>query len=147
MADPLDLTGEIAEAIEGAALRGKTVVLGYVDADGYATMSLRGSTQVHSPTQLAVWSRTAKGGLVDAIEREPKVSFLYFGGSKGPGAKSLSIRGIAQVDPSANDDVYGRMLEGEREQDPDRKGVAVVIDVQSVRGFGANGAFEQTAGS
>jgi hypothetical protein len=147
MADTLDLTGEIAEAIEGAALRGKTVVLGHVDDDGYASMSFRGSSQVHGPTQMAVWSRNPKEGLVESIGRRPKVSLLYFGGGKGPGPKFLSIRGIARVDPAANDEVYARMVEGEREQDPDRNGVAVVIDVESVRGFGADGPFEQAAGS
>lgn len=147
MVDTIDLTGEIAEAIEGAALRGKTVVLGYVDDDGYAAMSFRGSAQVHGPTQMAVWSRKADEGLVQTIGERPKVSLLYFGGGKGPGPKFLSIRGTARVDPSAEDEVYARMVEGEREQDPDRNGVAVVIDVESVRGFGADGAFEQAAGS
>ena len=37
------------------------------------------------------------------------------------------------------------MIEGERNQDPDRGGVAVVVDVESVFGFGADGAFEQSA--
>jgi hypothetical protein len=147
MADPLDLTGEIAEAIEGAALRGKTVVLGYVDEEGYAAMSFRGSAQVHRPTQLAVWSRKADEGLVTSIGTRPKVSLLYFGGADSPGPKFLSIRGTAHVDPSANDEVYDRMVQGERDQDPEHKGVAVLIDVQSVRGFGADGAFEQSVGS
>ena len=57
----------------------------------------------------------------------------------------LSIRGRARVDPSADDAVYAGMIEGERGQDPDRKGVAVVIDVESVRGFGADGPFQLSA--
>jgi hypothetical protein len=36
------------------------------------------------------------------------------------------------------------MIEGERDQDPDRVGVAVVIDVQTVQGFAADGGFEQS---
>jgi hypothetical protein len=145
MADELDLSGEISEAIDGAALRGKTAVLGYVGDDGYAALSYRGSLQVHSATQLAFWSRTTEGGVVDAIAANPKVSVLYFGGGDGPGPKFLSFQGLAHVDPGSDDAVYDGMLEGEREQDPDRKGVAVVIDVKSVRGFGAGGGFEQVA--
>jgi hypothetical protein len=145
MADKLDLSGEIASAIDGAALRSKTAVIGYVGDDGYAALSFRGSLQVHSPTQLAFWSRKAEGGAVAGIAANPKVSVLYFGGHDGPGPGYLSIHGLARVDPAANDAVYSGMLEGERGQDPDRGGVAVVIDVQTVLGFGSGGSFEQAA--
>jgi hypothetical protein len=145
MADKLDLSGEIASAVDGAALRGKTAVLGYAGDDGYAAISFRGSLQVHSPTQLAFWSRKAEGGMVAAIAADPKVSVLYYGGPDGPGPMLLSFHGLAHVDPAADDAVYGGMIEGERGQDPDRVGVAVVIDVQTVQGFGADGGFEQSA--
>jgi hypothetical protein len=147
MADKLDLTGEIAEAIDGAALRGKTAVIGYAGDDGYVGLSFRGSLQVHGPTQLAFWSRKAEGGVVAAIADDPKVSVLYYGGAEGPGPLFLTFRGLAHVDPAADDAVYAAMIEGERGQDPDRAGVAVVIDVESVQGFGADGGFEQAAGS
>ena len=145
MADELDLSGEISEAIDGAALRGKTAVLGYVGGDGYAALSYRGSLQVHSATQLAFWSRAKEGGVIEGIAANPKVSVLYFGGGDGPGPKFLSFQGLAHVDPASDDAVYDGMLQGERDQDPDRGGVAVVIDVKSVRGFGAEGGFEQVA--
>jgi hypothetical protein len=146
MADQLDLTGEIAAAIEGAALRGKAVVLGYNGENGYAGISFRGSTQVHGPRQLAVWSRKASGGLVDVIAERPRVSLLYYGGPEGPGPMFLSFHGEAHVDPAANDEVYAKMIEGEQGQDPERNGVAVVIDVTEVSGFGPDGPFTLTAG-
>ncbi|HEX2707071.1 MAG TPA: hypothetical protein VHM66_03570 [Solirubrobacterales bacterium] len=146
MADKLDLTGEIAEAIEGAALRGSALVLGYVGDDGYAAISFRGSTQVHGPQQLAIWSRKADEGLVKVIEERPKVSLLYYGGADGPGPKYLSFQGLAHVEPAANDEVYAKMIGGERGQDPEREGVAVIVDVESVFGFGADGPFQLTAG-
>jgi hypothetical protein len=145
MPDKLDLSGDIASAIDGAALRGKTAVLGYVGDDGYAAISFRGSLQVHGSTQLAFWARKAEGGVVAAVSKDPKVSVLYYGGPDGPGPVFLSFHGTAKVDSGANDDVYGRMIEGERGQDPDRAGVAVVIDVQTVQGFAADGGFEQAA--
>ena len=46
------------------------------------------------------------------------------------------------LDSSANDEVYSRMIEGEQKQDPERNGLAVIIDVESVRGFGPDGPFE-----
>jgi hypothetical protein len=144
MADKLDLSGEISEAVDGAALRGRTAVLGYVGDDGYAAISFRGSLQVHSPTQLAFWSRKAEGGVVAAIAADPKVSVLYYGGPDGPGPMFLSFHGLAHVDADVNEVVYEAMIEGERDLDPDRGGVAVVIDVQTVQGFAAGGGFEQS---
>jgi hypothetical protein len=138
MADRLDLTGTIAAGIDGAAARGHAVVIGYIDDDGYAAVSFRGSTQVHSATQLAFWARKTSDGIVTAIAQRPQVTFLFYE-VDGPGPRYLSIRGRAHVDPSANDAVYDHMIEGEQKQDPDRHGVAVIIDVESVRGF-ADGA-------
>ena len=141
MTDTVDLTGEIAEAIDGAVLRGHALVVGYVDDAGYASMSFRGSTQVYGPQQLAIWARKRNDGLVAAIGERPKVTLLYYD-REGPGAKYLSIYGNAHVDESANDTVYGSMVDPERGQDPERKGVAVIVDVDSVNGFGAHGPLD-----
>ena len=75
------------------------------------------------------------------IAERPKVSLLFYE-ADGPGPRYLSFQGRARVDPSANETVYAGMIEGERNQDPQRHGVAVIIDVDSVRGFGANGPFQ-----
>jgi hypothetical protein len=104
-------------------------------------VSFRGSTQVHGPRQLAIWARRQDDGLARAIATPPKVTLVYYGPG-GPGPMFLSIRGHARLDPAANDAVYAGMIGGERQQDPDRKGVAVIIDVESVRGFGADGPFQ-----
>jgi hypothetical protein len=140
MADRLDLTGDVALAIDDAAERGHAIVLGYIGDDGYAAISFRGSTQVHGAKQLALWARKPNEGLAKVIGRRPHVSLLYYS-PEGPGPKYLSIHGHARVDASANDDVYAKMIEGERQQDPERNGVAVVIDVETVDGFGADGPF------
>jgi hypothetical protein len=143
MPEPLDLAG-IAQAINGAALRGHTLALGYIDDDGYPAVSFRGSTQVHGPGQLAVWVRKRDDGFARAIATRPKVTLAYYGPG-GPGPFFLSVRGHARLDESANDAVYGAMIEGEKNQDPDRRGVAVLIDVETVRGFGSDGGFQLDA--
>jgi hypothetical protein len=144
MPDTLDLTGDIATAIDGAAGRGHQLALGYVDDAGYPVVTFRGSTQVFGRTQLAVWARKPDDGFAKAIADRPQVTLVYYGpGSPGP--MYLAIRGRAHVDPSANDAVYAAMIEGERGQDPERKGVAVLIDVEHITGFAADGPFEQVA--
>ena len=55
----------------------------------------------------------------------------------------VSIEGRASTRPELNDEVYKAIVEAEREQDPEKKGIAVVIEVDAVQGFGASGYFEQ----
>lgn len=145
MPNPIDLTGPITEAVNGAAERGHPVVIAYVDDSGYPATSFRGSAQVYSPTQLAVWARKPDEGLARCVARRPEVTLLYYG--PGTATKFLSFRGRARVDPDARDAVYGNMVELERKADPDRAGVAVVIDVEQVIGRGANGQINQRSAS
>ena len=83
---------------------------------------------------LTTWRRRSAGSL------------LYYGGADGPSPKYLSFQGLAHVEPAANDEVYAKMIGGERGQDPEREGVAVIVDVESVFGFDAEGPFQLTAG-
>jgi hypothetical protein len=148
MADELDLTTkEIPDAIAGAALRGRQIAIAHVDADGDPVVSFRGSTYVYGPAQLALWARKADSGLASAIAGSPRVHVIYYGGADGPGPRFLSFKGSAHVDPSLNDTVYEAMIEGERNADPERKGVAVIVDVASVEGFAADGPFRMERAS
>ena len=143
MPDPLDLTGDIASAIDGAALRNATLAVAYVRDDGSPSVSFRGSTQVHSATELALWARKRDSGLATAIADRPRVSLVYYGGPGGPGPLFLSIEGRARVAPELDEQVWEAMIEGERNLDPDRNGVAILIEVDSVAGAGADGFFQQ----
>ena len=143
MPDALDLTGEIASAIDGAALRGATLALAYVRDDLSPAVSFRGSTQVHGPTELALWVRKRDSGLLAAISERPRVSMVYYGGPDGPGPMFLSIEGRARVAPEVNDEVWAAMIDGERQQDPGRNGVAVLIEVDIVTGASHDGFFKQ----
>ena len=143
MPDALDLTSDIAAAIDGAALRGATLALAYVRDDLSPAVSFRGSTHVHSPTELALWARKRDSGLVTAIAERPRVSLVYYGGPDGPGPMFLSIEGRARVASEIDDEVFAAIIEPERLQDPERNGVAVLIEVDTVTGAGAGGYFQQ----
>jgi hypothetical protein len=143
MPDSLDLTGDIAAAVDGAALRGAALALAYVREDGSPSVSFRGSTQVHGPGELALWARKSDSGLALAIAKEPRVSLVYYG-PEGPGPMFLAIEGRARVAPELNERVWAAMIEGERQQDPKRQGVAVLIEVDSVAGAGTQGRFRQS---
>ena len=55
----------------------------------------------------------------------------------------MSIDGRACVAPELDDDIWAVIPDGERQQDPKREGVAVVVDVDTVFGAGAGGTFQQ----
>ena len=136
------LNGEIAEAVNGAVLRGPAFVLGYVSADATPSLSFRGSLLVYSDDQLALWARNPVDGLARSVAERPPVSLVYYSRDT-PGPFYLSIKGRARVAPELNDFVYEHMVEVERTQDPERHGVAIVIDVDDVVGASTQGMFLQ----
>src|SRR5258708_28010029 len=77
VAQTLILTDAITAAVNGALSNGTPLVVAYVDGDGAPHLSLRGSTHVHGPDQLAVWNRDPKGGMGRAIGSNPKVALFY----------------------------------------------------------------------
>lgn len=143
MPDPVNLAGEIATAIDGAALRGHPLAVAFVRDDASPSVTFRGGTYVYSPTQLAMWVRKRDSGLATAIAARPRLSLVFFE-QDGPGAHYLAIEGRARVAPELDQEVYDGIVEPERQQDPERQGVAVVVDVESVTGAGENGFFQQT---
>jgi len=145
MPDPVNLTGEIAAAIDGAVLRGHPLAVSFVRDDGSPSVSFRGGTYVRSPNQLAIWVRKRDSGLAAAIVERPRVSLVFLE-PEGPGARYLAIEGRARVASELDDEVYGAIVDPERQQDPERKGVAVLVDVDSVTGAGSNGFFQQAGG-
>lgn len=141
MTDNLDLTQDVAEALDGALERGRLVALGYIDQNGDPIVTYRGSTRVFGPEQVAIWVRKADDGFAVAIRDHPRVHLVSFSATDGDRPRFVSIKGRARVDPSLNDAVYEGTIELERTKDPERKGVAVIIDVDSVEGFGSAGPF------
>ena len=100
------------------------IVLGYVGDDGAPHLSYRGSTQVFGKNQLAIWVRNPDAGLPKAVRNHPQVTLLY---SSAEPRRLLTFKGRARLDPSVNETVYGNSPKGERDRDPDRKGVARYI--------------------
>jgi hypothetical protein len=147
MAEPIDLTcAPIATAIDNAAADGHPVTLAYVDEAGAPVQTVRGSTHVHDRDRLAIWVRQADGGLATAIRRNEVVSLLYYATEGGRPKLLLTIRGRARVAPEEADTVYAAISEGERGHDPQRQGVPVLIEADSVRGMRAEGPIEQERG-
>lgn len=132
----LKLTAEMQDAVSTAFAMRRPIVVAYVDPDGKPRQSYRGSTQAYSETQLAIWVRNPEGTILTAIERNPAVSLVF--GYFTPDDRAFMIfAGRARVDESeaVREKVYGNAHEFERSRDPERRGKAVVIDLDSVDGF------------
>jgi hypothetical protein len=135
---PLRLTEAINAAVAGALLNGTPIVVAYVDGEGAPHLSLRGSTQPYSDTQLAMWVRDPAGGLLAAIRTNPHVALFY----RDPATRtSYQFAGRAHADGDADvrERVFANTPEPERNTDARRLGVAVVIDLDRVEGVGPDG--------
>src|SRR2546428_13904330 len=73
----MNLTDEIKTAVDNALNDGNPLFVAYVDEEGQPSLSFRGSTHVHSPTQLAIWVRNPEGGLGKALAKNPRISLMY----------------------------------------------------------------------
>ena len=125
------LSDEMRLAIERALDDGCPVISSSVHGEGQPSLSFYGSTQVHSPDQLAIWVRNPGGAFLRRIAANPHVAFLY----RNPAQRQLwQFHGRARVadDPDARDAIFEGSHKLERDRDPDRLGVAVIIDLDRV---------------
>lgn len=129
----IELTDEIREHINGALMAGNPMIVASVDAAGRPRLSYRGSTQVFSADQLGFWARNAEGSTMESIATNPNVALMY----RHPAQRVfLQFTGRARVVEGAERDrVYDLAPEFEQKADPERKGVAVVIDLDKVEGI------------
>jgi hypothetical protein len=131
-ATPLALTPEISALVHGALDIGRPLLLAVVDVSHKPRLSFRGSTVVFGDTQLSFWARNAGSGTLAAIKQNPHVTLVY----RSPAVPVLQFIGRARItdDPSERDRAFELSNEKERARDPERKGRAVIIDLDQVTG-------------
>jgi hypothetical protein len=132
----LKLSPEMKDAVNTALMSGRAIAIAYVDEANAPQLSFRGSTQAYSDTQLAIWVRNPQGRILSATKKNPAVALIY--ANHDPKARGFMVfRGRARIDASAEARrrVYEQAPEGERNLDKERKGVPLIIDLESVEGF------------
>jgi hypothetical protein len=100
------------------------------------SVSFRGSTHVRSSSELAIWACKRDSGLTAAITERPRVWLAFFE-MDGPGARYLAIEGRARVAGELDDEVYGAIIEPERQQDPQEHLVLTLYACRTGRGITA----------
>jgi hypothetical protein len=129
----IELGDEIREHVNGGLISGHPMIVATVDREGKPKLSFRGSTQVFSGDQLGFWARNAEGTTMASIAANPHVAMMF----RNPtGPVILQFYGRARVVEGAERDrVYDQAPEYERNADKEKKGVAVVIDLDRVEGL------------
>jgi len=129
---PIKISDEIAALVAGALDGGNAIVVTAVSPDQKPVVSIRGSVAVYSDDQLSFWARNVEGGTIDAIRNNPAVSLLY----RGPGVPLLLFSGRARVAEAGaeRDRAFSVAHEREQKADAEKKGLAVIVDLDEIRG-------------
>ena len=127
---PIQLSDDMKEKIGGARDNELTCMLTTIDLDGYPSMSLRGSMMVFDDEHLAYWDRSLRGAAAHT-KANPRVGVWF----RDPGNRIVwRFTGDASQYPDGpiREQVMSRTIQRELDQDPERKGVAVLIKVNKV---------------
>ncbi len=114
----------------------KVVLVGTSMLDGYVQISPRGSILVYDDETIGFWAR-GRGHTHDNMNDGDKVT-VFFRDADLRASGTLPRGGIARfygtatvhTEGPAYEGVWERMVEKEREADPDKKGYAVLIAVE-----------------
>lgn len=130
----LRLTEELKTLVNDALATRHPMLLAYVDESGQPVVSFRGSTQVFSDEQLAIWVRNGSGSLIRSIARNPKVALMYRDEDK---KATFQFQGRAWIADSPRDrrQVYDASHKVEQDHDFAELGVAMIIDLDRIEGY------------
>jgi hypothetical protein len=117
-------------------------LLATVLPSGFAQVSPRGSVMVFDDEHLSIWER-GKGSTYETLQDGAKVT-VYFRDSKLresgvlPAGGIARFYGIARLHKSGPvyEEIWNRLIKPEKDRDPDKKGVAVLIEVERAEDLG-----------
>lgn len=120
------------------AFAGNVCLVATVLPNGFAQVSPRGSTMVFDDEHLALWER-GKGSTSAALADGTKVT-VFFRNSQLRQSGLLPKGGIARFYGTATlhrsgpvyEEIWKRLIQGEKDRDPERKGFGVLIQIERV---------------
>ena len=126
----IQLTAQMREEIDPALANGCPCLVATVSADGVPNVGFKGSVMVFDDSSLAYWERVFQGTLAN-VEKNPHVMILF----RTPTTRAARrVVGTATVHTTGamREQVMHRTVPAELERDPERKGYAVVVQVDKV---------------
>ena len=133
-ATPIKITAEIREMVKNAQVDGFPMTVAHVDTSGQPIISFRGSTQVFSDTQLAIWVRNSDGNFLGSVKANPKLALMYRNG-KTRALYQFQGRAHISTDEAAREQIFSNMNQSERNHDYARTGIALIIDLDRIEGW------------
>ena len=129
----LTLDDELKRIIDNALTERTPMVVASVDAEGRPRLTFRGSLQTFSDDQVGFWARNPEGGTMENIAGNPHVAMMM----RNPDTRVvLQLMGRARrVQGAERDQVYANAPEFEQRADAEKKGAAVIVDLDRVEGF------------
>lgn len=131
------MTDLMAELLDKALADGTPCLLGTASKSGDPQIGPKGSIARYDGQTLSFWERSFRSTLAH-IKENPRVVVYY----RNPGRASempfrgaaLRFHGNARVvdDPKVRERVWELTVPLEKEKDPERKGVAILIDVDLI---------------
>ncbi len=127
----IELTDQMKEYINTAWSDGTPVSVATASGDGQPDIAFKGSTMAWDNDHLAFWER-AHGQTLRNMEENPKVCLQYYSREKRTGWKFFGVAELLR-EGALREEIMARTPQHELDRDPERKGVAVLIRVDTVR--------------
>jgi hypothetical protein len=141
----IELTAEMAEAIDNALADGAPCLMGTASPEGLPDISYRGSVMVFDKEHLAFWER-AKNIAVHNMEGNPHVEIMYRNRQKGLSWRFWGRASIHETGP-VREQIMSRTVQAELDHDPERMGYGVLIEVDIVTDGRGDVIQERTPGA
>jgi len=128
------ITEEMQRLINDNLADGCPCILATASPSGEPGVSFRGSMMVLDEQSLAYWDRTQRAGL-EHVEANPKVVMMYRNPKE---RRSWKFHGEAKVykEGPIRERVMARVVKPELDNDPERKGFAVIVKVSRITTLG-----------
>ena len=135
---PLVLPATVRTLIDNALVDKRPMLMAHTAPDGQPVLSYRGSVQVLGDDRLGLWVRNAQGAFLQALALNPRVAFMV---RQESSRATYQLQGRAYVSAAEADRT--RVFEGaalaERNHDLERRGVAVIVELDRVEGYAGVG--------
>ena len=125
---------QMKELVNNALANGSPCILATVSGSGEPDIGYKGSMMVFDDQSLAYWERTRRQHLQN-VKENPKVIVL-FRDTKTRAAWRFHGTATVHEDGPVREQVMARTVKEELEKDPERKGAAVVIQLNKITNMG-----------
>jgi hypothetical protein len=131
------LTPLIAELLDKALADGTPCLLGSATKNGDPQISPKGSVAVFDPQTLCFWERSSRSSLAH-IKENPRVVIYYRNAARAKempfAGGAVRFHGRARVveDAPIREKVWDKTIQAEKDRDPEKKGLAILITVELV---------------